>query len=303
MGFFEKIKAGLTRTKENMTISMNNMFAGFTGENEEFYEELEETLIRADAGVDVSVDAVEKLREAVKKRGLRGGEQVRGAFREVLTEVLNVGDKDLKLTTKPSVILMVGVNGVGKTTTIGKLASKFTQQGKKVLLAAGDTFRAAAAEQLTVWADRAGCSIVRHEEGSDPASVVFDGIAAAKARGMDIIIVDTAGRLHNKANLMNELGKIRRVISRELPEADVETLLVLDATTGQNGLIQAREFLKTAELTGIVLTKLDGTAKGGIVFAIASELGLPVKYIGVGEQADDLMPFEAESFVEALLTL
>ena len=303
MGFFEKIKAGLARTKENMTISMNNMFAGFTGENEEFYEELEETLIRADAGVDVSVDAVEKLREAVKKRGLRGGEQVRGAFREVLTEVLNVGDKDLKLTTKPSVILMVGVNGVGKTTTIGKLASKFTQQGKKVLLAAGDTFRAAAAEQLTVWADRAGCSIVRHEEGSDPASVVFDGIAAAKARGMDIIIVDTAGRLHNKANLMNELGKIRRVISRELPEADVETLLVLDATTGQNGLIQAREFLKTAELTGIVLTKLDGTAKGGIVFAIASELGLPVKYIGVGEQADDLMPFEAESFVEALLTL
>ena len=301
MGFLEKIKNGLSRTKQNMAISMNNMFAGFTGENEEFYEELEETLIMADAGVDTSVKAVEMLRERVHQRGLRGGEEVRGAMCEILTEVLNVGDRELKLDTKPSVILMVGVNGVGKTTTIGKLATHFVRDGKKVLLCAGDTFRAAAAEQLGVWAERAGASIVRHEEGSDPASVVFDGIAAAKARGADIIIIDTAGRLHNKQNLMNELSKIRRIISRELPDADVETLLVLDATTGQNGLIQAKSFKDSADITGVVLTKLDGTARGGIVFAIADELQIPVKYIGVGEQADDLMPFEAETFASEIL--
>ncbi len=301
MGFFDKIKEGLSRTKQNMAISMNNMFAGFTGENEEFYDELEETLILADAGVDASVKAVERLREVVQERGLRGGDELRGAFKEVLAQLLEVGDMELKLNTKPSVILMVGVNGVGKTTTIGKLATRFTAQGKKVLLAAGDTFRAAAAEQLTVWAQRSKAEIVRHEEGSDPASVVFDSIAAAKARGVDIIIIDTAGRLHNKQNLMNELSKIRRIISRELPEADVETLLVMDATTGQNGLIQAKSFKETADITGIVLTKLDGTAKGGIVFAIAEEMGIPVKYIGVGEQQDDLMPFEPEGFAEALL--
>ena len=208
----------------------------------------------------------------------------------------------MKLETKTAVILMVGVNGVGKTTTIGKLAAKYTQEGKKVLLCAADTFRAAAAEQLTVWARRAGCDIVRHEEGSDPAAVVFDSIAAAKARGADLIIIDTAGRLHNKQNLMNELAKIRRIITRELPEADVETLLVLDATTGQNGLIQAKVFTESARLTGIVLTKLDGTAKGGIVFAITDQLGLPVKYVGVGEGVDDLMPFEARGFAEALLS-
>ena len=301
MGFFDKIKQGLAKTKKNMSIQMNNVFSGFTGENEEFFDELEEALILADTGVDTSVKAVNNLRRLVKERGIRGGEGVKAAFTEVLTDILQVEGSELSLTTKPSVILMVGVNGVGKTTTIGKLSAKMTASGKKVLLVAGDTFRAAAAEQLTVWADRAGASIVRHEEGSDPASVVFDGIAAAKARGADVIIIDTAGRLHNKQNLMNELNKITRIINRELPDASKETLLVLDATTGQNGLIQAKQFKETADISGIVLTKLDGTAKGGIVFAIADELKLPVKYIGVGEGVDDLMPFEAEGFVEALL--
>ena len=301
MGFFDKIKQGLAKTKKNMSIQMNNMFSGFTGENEEFFDELEEALILADAGVETSVKAVENLRRLVKERGIRGGEGVKDAFAEVMTEILEVGDKELKLGTKPSVILMVGVNGVGKTTTTGKLAAKLKEQGKKVLFVAGDTFRAAAAEQLTIWADRTGADIVRHEEGSDPASVVFDGISAAKARGADVIVIDTAGRLHNKQNLMNELNKITRIINRELPDADKETLLVLDATTGQNGLIQAKQFKETADITGIVLTKLDGTAKGGIVFAIADEMKLPVKYIGVGESVDDLMPFEPEGFVEALL--
>ncbi|NLW65727.1 MAG: signal recognition particle-docking protein FtsY [Clostridiales bacterium] len=303
MGFFDKIKKGLSKTRDNMSIKMNNMFAGFTGENDEFYDELEETLILADTGVETAERSIERLREAVKKRGLRGGEEVKGAFSEVMTGVLNVGDRELCLNTKPSVILMVGVNGVGKTTTIGKLAAKMTSEGKKVLLVAGDTFRAAAAEQLAIWADRASCDLVRHEEGSDPASVVFDGITAAKARGADIIIVDTAGRLHNKQNLMNELNKITRIIERELPESARETLLVLDATTGQNGLIQAKQFKETADITGIVLTKLDGTAKGGVVFAIAGELQLPVKFVGVGEGVDDLMPFEPEQFVEALIQL
>lgn len=302
MGFFDKIKQGLSRTKKNMTVSMNNLFAAFSKENEEFYDELEESLILADAGVDVACRSVERLREAVHAEGLRGGEAVQNAMVDILTDVLEqAGSRELQTSTRPSVVLMVGVNGVGKTTTIGKLATRYTAMGKKVLLCAGDTFRAAAAEQLTVWAERSGAGIVRHEEGSDPAAVVFDGVAAARARGCDLVFVDTAGRLHNKQNLMNELTKIRRVISRELPDADVETLLVLDATTGQNGLIQARQFKDAAELTGIVLTKLDGTAKGGIVFAIAHELELPVKFVGVGEQADDLMPFEPRSFVEALL--
>lgn len=301
MGFFDKIKQGLSKTKSNVTIKMNNMFSSFTGENEEFFDELEEVLILADVGTDTSVKAVDKLRELVKARGLRGGEEVKAAFGEVLTEILNVGSRGLALNTKPSVILVVGVNGVGKTTTIGKLASKLSSEGKSVLLAAGDTFRAAAAEQLEIWANRAHVDIVRHEEGSDPASVVFDGISAAKARGRDVVIIDTAGRLHNKQNLMNELNKISRIINREMPDADKETLLVLDATTGQNGLIQAKQFKETADITGIVLTKLDGTAKGGIVFAIADELELPVKYVGVGEGVDDLMPFEPDKFVEALL--
>jgi len=301
MGFFDKIKSGLARTKQNMTISMNNMFAGFTGENEAFFDDLEETLILADAGVEVSTRAVERLRRVTKERGLRGGEEVRAALTEILTETLDRYDRSMKLDTRPSVLLMVGVNGVGKTTTIGKLAAAYTAAGKRVLLCAGDTFRAAAAEQLAIWAQRAGADLVRHEEGSDPAAVVFDGLSAAKARGMDLVICDTAGRLHNKQNLMNELSKIGRIIQRELPEADRETLLVIDATTGQNGLIQAKQFAQAAGITGIVLTKLDGTAKGGIVFAITEELGVPVKFVGVGEQVDDLMAFEPRSFVEALL--
>ena len=277
MGFFEKMKQGLSRTRSQMTATINTMIADFTEENEEIYDELEEVMILSDAGVETT----ERI--------------------EILADAIDVGDSSLRLDTVPSVILVVGVNGVGKTTTIGKLASWLTAEGKKVLLCAGDTFRATAAEQLTVWADRAGCDIVRHEEGSDPAAVVFDSIAAAKARHADVVIVDTAGRLHNKQNLMNELNKIRRVIDRELPEASVECLMVLDATTGQNGLIQAKVFTESAGLTGIVLTKLDGTAKGGIVFAITDQLGLPVKFIGVGEGVDDLMPFDARGFAEALL--
>ncbi len=300
MGFFDKIRAGLTRTKENMSTKLNSTIASFTGENEEFFEELEETLILSDVGAEASMEAVDRLRDAVSERGLRGAEEVRAALKEILVEML--GEKgELKLDSRPSVILVVGVNGVGKTTTIGKLAQMYARQGKKVLLAAGDTFRAAAAEQLGVWAQRTGADFVRHEEGSDPAAVVFDSVAAAIARKADLIIVDTAGRLHNKSNLMNELAKISRVIDREMPWGDRETLLVLDATTGQNGLSQAEEFAKSAPLTGIVLTKLDGTAKGGIVFAIASRLGVPVRFVGVGEQADDLIPFEPAEFVEALL--
>ena len=298
MGFFDKIKAGLEKTRRQM----GGVFAEFTGENEEFYDELEEALIVADSGADTAFRAVAALREKVREEGLRGRTEINAALVEILTELLSVGSFELKLETKPSVILMVGVNGVGKTTTIGKLAAKYTAEGKKVLLAAGDTFRAAAAEQLTVWAERSGAEIVKHGEGSDPGAVVFDALTAAKARGTDIVIIDTAGRLHNKANLMNELAKIRRIITRELPEADVETLAVLDAVTGQNGLIQIKQFAETAELTGIVMTKLDGTARGGIVFAIAKELGLPVKFIGVGEGVDDLMPFEPKSFSEALLS-
>ncbi len=298
MGFFDKIKQGLEKTRRQM----GGLFAEFTGENEEFYDELEESLIMADAGAATAEKAVEKLRAKVREESLRGQEEVRAALVDILAEALEVGSFGLRLETRPSVILMVGVNGVGKTTTIGKLAAKYTAGGKKVLLAAADTFRAAAAEQLNVWAERAGCGIVRHEEGSDPASVVFDGIAAAKARGVDLLIIDTAGRLHNKANLMNELSKMRRIISRELPEADIETLMVVDATTGQNGLIQAKQFAESADITGIVLTKLDGTAKGGIVFAIAEEMGLPVKFVGVGEGMDDLMAFEPKSFAEALLS-
>ena len=301
MGFFNKTKQGLSKTRKGMFVQMSNVFTGLTGVNEDVYEELEELMIMADLGVETAVLVCEKLRKLSKERGLRGGEELKEAFAEVLAELISVEGQGLKLDTKPSVILIVGVNGVGKTTTIGKLASKAKEDGKKVMLIAGDTFRAAAAEQLGIWAERARADIVRHEEGSDPASVVFDGIAAARARAADLIIVDTAGRLHNKQNLMNELEKINRIIKRELPKSDCETLLVLDATTGQNGLIQAKQFKEAADLTGIVLTKLDGTAKGGIVFAITHELGLPVKYIGVGEGLDDLVPFDPKLFVEALL--
>lgn len=297
MGFFEKIKNGLTKTRKNLT----GLFDSFTGANDEFFDELEETLIMADLGAELAVETVDKLRGIVKEEGIRGGEGIKAELARLLSESLKSQDSSLHLSTKPSIILMIGVNGVGKTTTIGKLASRFVSEGKKVLLCAGDTFRAAAGEQLSIWAERAGAEIVRHEEGSDPGAVVFDGIAAAKARHSDVIICDTAGRLHNKANLMNELTKISRIIERELPGADRENLLVLDATTGQNGLIQAKQFSEAAGVTGLVLTKLDGTAKGGVAFAVAGELKIPIKLIGVGEQADDLLDFDPDTFVKALL--
>ena len=299
MGFFAKIKAGLTRTRENIGHSIDQLFAGEL--NDDFYDELEETLILGDMGMDTTLKAVETLRRRVKEEKIKDMDSARACLRRVLTEMLQVGQPELHLTTTPSVALFIGVNGVGKTTTIGKLAARMKGEGRRVLMAAADTFRAAAADQLEVWSGRAGVELVRQHEGADPAAVVFDALTAAKARGTDVILIDTAGRLHNKQNLMNELNKISRVVDRELPGCDRETLLVLDATTGQNGLIQARQFKEAAGITGIVLTKLDGSAKGGIVIAIAQELQVPVKYIGVGEGIDDLMPFEAEAFVNALI--
>jgi fused signal recognition particle receptor len=301
MGFFGKIKEGLSKTRSNITNQLHGMFDSFTGANDEFFDELEETLITADVGVELAMDCVEKLREEVKRNGLRGAEEIRNALAAILKEILSFEDTSLNTASKPSVILVIGVNGVGKTTTIGKLATRYVSEGKKVLLCAGDTFRAAAAEQLTIWAERSGADIVRHEEGSDPGAVIFDGIAAAKARGADIIICDTAGRLHNKQNLMNELSKINKIIDRELPGASRENLLVIDATTGQNGLIQAKQFSEAAGVTGVALTKLDGTARGGIVFAVAKEMGIPVKLVGVGEKAGDLIDFDGDDFVRALL--
>lgn len=299
MGFFEKIFSGLTKTRSSLE-ELEEIFRGYKPDNEDFYDELEELLVMSDVGAANAEKVVQALKKMTWERRFRKGDEARAGLIEILTKMLGVADTAMKLDTKPSVILMVGVNGVGKTTTIGKISKQLRAQGKSVLLCAGDTFRAAAAEQLSIWAERAEADIVRHEEGSDPAAVVYDAICAAKARKADVIVIDTAGRLHNKQNLMNELNKIRRIIDRELPGADVETLMVLDATTGQNGLIQAKQFLETAGLTGIVLTKLDGTAKGGIVFAIANELKLPVKYVGVGEGVDDLIPFDAGNFVEAL---
>ena len=299
MGFFEKIKAGLTRTKENIGHSFDQLFAGEL--DDDFYDELEETLILGDMGVDTTLKAVEELRKRVKAEKIKDMDSARACLRRVLTEMLQVGDPSLRLTTTPSVALFIGVNGVGKTTTIGKLAARMKGEGRRVLMAAGDTFRAAAADQLEIWSQRSGVELVRQHEGADPAAVVFDALTAARARNTDVVLIDTAGRLHNKQNLMNELNKISRVVDRELPDCDRETLLVLDATTGQNGLIQAKQFKEAAGITGIVLTKLDGSAKGGIVIAIAQELQVPVKYIGVGEGIDDLMPFEAEAFVNALI--
>ena len=301
MGFFDKIKAGMAKTRDALSNTLGSVFSGFSEIDDDFYDELEESLILADLGVDTAMKAVSALRKTVREQHLKTTEEAKTALKDILVEMLNVGDAELNLSTKPSVILVIGVNGVGKTTTIGKIAKQLTDQGKNVLLVAGDTFRAAAADQLEIWAERSGAGIVRQHEGADPASVVYDGIQAAKARDVDVILIDTAGRLHNKTNLMNELNKIRRIVDRELPEADVETLMVLDATTGQNGLIQAKQFLETSGLTGIVLTKLDGTAKGGIVIAVADALQIPVKFVGVGEQADDLMPFVARDFVEALI--
>ena len=301
MGFFDKIKEGLAKTRDALSDSLGSVFTGFSEIDDDFYDELEESLILADLGVDTACKAVERLRKAVREQHLKTAEEARTALKEILADMLNVGDTALNLTTTPSVVLVIGVNGVGKTTTIGKIATQLTRQGKKVLLVAADTFRAAAADQLEIWSQRSGAAIVRQNEGADPASVVYDGIQAARAREVDVIIIDTAGRLHNKANLMNELNKISRIIDRELPAAARETLLVLDGTTGQNGLIQARQFKEIAGVTSIALTKLDGTAKGGIVIAVADTLQIPVKFVGVGEQADDLMPFEAKDFVEALI--
>ena len=301
MGFFDKIKAGLTKTRDALSNTLGSVFTGFTEIDDDFYDELEESLILADLGVDTAVKATDRLRKAVREQHLKTTEEAKTALKEILVDMLNVGDTALNLTTKPSVILVIGVNGVGKTTTIGKIATRLVNEGKNVLLVAGDTFRAAAADQLEIWAERSGASIVRQQEGADPASVVFNGIQSAKAKGSEVIIIDTAGRLHNKANLMNELNKISRIVERELPDAAKEVLLVLDGTTGQNGLIQAKEFSKIAGVTSIALTKLDGTAKGGIVIAVADALQIPVKFVGVGEKADDLMPFEAKDFVDALL--
>ncbi|MBE6925661.1 MAG: signal recognition particle-docking protein FtsY [Ruminococcaceae bacterium] len=301
MSFFDKIKAGLSKTRDALSNTIGSVFSGFSEIDDDFYDELEESLILGDLGVDTTVKAIDRLRKSVREQKLKTTEEARTALKNILVEMLQVGDTALKLDTNPSVILVIGVNGVGKTTTIGKIAAQLTKQGKQVLLVAGDTFRAAAADQLEIWAGRSGASIVRQNEGADPASVVFDGIRSAKAKGSDVIIIDTAGRLHNKTNLMNELGKISRIVERELPEASREVLLVLDGTTGQNGLIQAKEFKNIAGVTAVALTKLDGTAKGGIVIAVADSLQIPVKFIGVGEQVDDLVPFDATAFVEALI--
>ena len=289
MGIFAKIKKAWFDTIVWETI------------DDEFYDELEDSLIMADLGATVAHDAVKRLRDVVYQKSIQRGDDVKQALREILIEKLNVGDTALDLSTKPSVVLVIGVNGVGKTTSIGKIAHRLKGEGKRVLLCAADTFRAAAADQLEIWANRAECEIVRSVEGADPGAVLFDSLAAAKARGVDVVLCDTAGRLHNKVNLMNELSKLRKIIDRETPDAAKETLLVLDATTGQNGLQQAKVFRETAGLTGIILTKLDGTAKGGICVAIAQELGVPVKYVGLGEGIDDLQPFNAEEYVKALI--
>ena len=301
MGFFDKIKAGLTKTREALSDTLGSVFSGFSEIDDDFYDELEESLILADLGVETAVKATDRLRKVIREQHLKTTEEAKNALKEILVDMLNVGDTALNLSTTPSVILVIGVNGVGKTTTIGKIATQLTREGKNVLLVAGDTFRAAAADQLEIWAQRSGAAIVRQNEGADPASVVFNGIQSAKAKGSDVIIIDTAGRLHNKTNLMNELNKISRIVERELPDAAREVLLVLDGTTGQNGLIQAKQFKQIAGVTSVALTKLDGTAKGGIVIAVADALQLPVKFVGVGEKADDLMPFVARDFVDALL--
>ena len=300
MGFFEKIKQGLSKTRQNLGATLSSVFSG-SELDDDFYDELEESLILADMGVQTTGEAVERLRKATKEQRIKTAEEAREVLKDILTDMLTVGDLALNVATTPSVVLVIGVNGVGKTTTIGKLAAKYQAEGKKVLLVAADTFRAAAADQLEIWAGRSGAGIVRQNEGADPAAVVFDGIRAAKARNADIILIDTAGRLHNKQNLMNELNKISRIVERELPEASREVLLVLDGTTGQNGLIQAKQFKEIAGVTAIALTKLDGTAKGGIVVAVAHSLQIPVKFVGVGEQVDDLMGFQPKEFVEALL--
>lgn len=299
MGFFSKIKQGLKKTRDAVVGQIDTMLKSFTKIDEELFEELEELLVMGDVGINTATKITEELRKKVKKEGVKDPQEINRLLEETVAEMLK-GGEELKLDTKPSIILVIGVNGVGKTTTIGKLANNLRLQGKKVVLAAADTFRAAAIDQLEIWAERCRCDIVKQNEGSDPAAVVFDAISSAKAKGADVIICDTAGRLHNKKHLMDELSKISRIIDRELPGADKEYLLVLDATTGQNAVNQAREFKNAAGITGIVLTKLDGTAKGGVVLSIKEELDVPVKYIGVGEQIDDLQPFNSDDFAKAL---
>lgn len=299
MGLFSKIKEGLKKTRDSVSSSIEKMLHSFQKIDEDLFEELEEILVLGDVGVPTAERICEECRRQVKERHITDPNEIYGLIRDITAEMMR-GGEELNLSTKPSVVLVIGVNGVGKTTTIGKLAYRLKQEGKQVILAAADTFRAAAIEQLEIWADRSGCDLVKQAEGSDPASVVFDAIAAAKARGADVVICDTAGRLHNKKNLMAELAKINRIIDRELPGAAKEVLLVLDAATGQNAVNQAREFQNAADITGIVLTKLDGTPKGGVVIAIREELKIPVKFIGVGEQLDDLQPFDADEFARAL---
>lgn len=299
MGFFNKIKEGLKKTRDAVVGQIDSMLKSFTKIDDELFEELEELLVMGDVGVPTAEKICEELKKKVKKEGIKNPNEIHRLLEETVADMLR-GGEELDLSTTPSIILVIGVNGVGKTTTIGKLANNLTKQGKKVILAAGDTFRAAAIEQLEIWADRSHCEIIKQNEGSDPAAVIFDAISAAKARHADVIICDTAGRLHNKKHLMDELAKINRIIDRELPDAAKEKLLVLDATTGQNAVNQAEQFSLATGITGIVLTKLDGTAKGGVVLAIKEGLGIPVKYIGVGEQIDDLQPFDAEDFAKAL---
>ena len=299
MGLFKKYNFGLKKTREQMSGAIDSVLEASAAIDDDLFEELEEILIMGDVGVTTAQHIIDELRDRVKKRDLKKPDKLRRVIREVVADMLS-GKEGMELDTIPSVILVIGVNGVGKTTTIGKMAAYYKAQGKKVILAAADTFRAAAIEQLEIWADRAGVEIVKHREGADPAAVIFDTIAAGKARDADLIICDTAGRLHNKKNLMEELAKIYRVIDRELPYSDREVLLVLDATTGQNAVNQAREFMNAAEITGIVLTKLDGTARGGVVLSIMDDLKIPVKFVGVGEQVDDLQPFDAEAFAQGL---
>lgn len=299
MGFFEKLKAGLTKTKNAIFSQVNDIFRNFVKVDEDMLEELEETLIAADVGINATEEIIDSLREKIKDDRITEPEDAKKALMEILVDMIGEGEP-LNIETKPAVILVIGVNGVGKTTSVAKIANCLKNDGKKVLLCAADTFRAGAIEQLQIWGDRAGIEVIKHDEGSDPAAVVFDAASAAKAKGADVLIIDTAGRLHNKKNLMNELAKIDRVIERELPGSAKETLLVLDAVTGQNAVNQAQEFKTASDITGIVLTKLDGTAKGGIAFSIKKVLGIPVKYIGVGEKLDDLQDFSARDFVNAL---
>lgn len=300
MGFFDKLKNGLTKTRESIAKQVNNVFSVFVKVDDELFENLEEALIMADIGVETSSYIIEKLRDNVKHKHITDGNLVKEELKSIISEILSALDTTVNTSTTPSVILVIGVNGVGKTTSIGKIASHYKSMGKKVLLAAADTFRAAAIDQLDIWAQRSGCDIIKHQENSDPAAVVFDACTAAKARGADILICDTAGRLHNKKNLMAELAKINRVIERELPDSARETLLVLDATTGQNAVSQAKLFSEAADITGIILTKLDGTAKGGIVISIAKEQNVPVKFVGVGEGIDDLQEFNSNDFAKAI---